>query len=201
MRDNKASRMDSEDYLSRLLPHRLDAVAIAVLMLKFTLRWEEPKPMQIFVEGRLHFEGQTTMFTNPALEVGVLHARALLEFIGLKVNSGGRLIQLPSNSRQADDAAIEKITGPSGALSLVSPDDAGAIYPIDAESARHALAGLIVAAHKGLAHSSATYFSSPRDASEIMLALQLTQQLVERFVYAPLGRLRPPLPIEAKARE
>jgi hypothetical protein len=73
--------LDTEDYLARLLPHRLDAVAIAVLMLKFRLKWEEPRPMQIYVGGSLQFEGRTTMFTNPAIEVGVLHARALLALL------------------------------------------------------------------------------------------------------------------------
>jgi hypothetical protein len=75
--------MDVNDYLSRLLPHRLNALSIAFLMLKFRLKWEESKPMQIFVDGSLQFEGLTTMFTNPTVEVGVLHARALLEFVGL----------------------------------------------------------------------------------------------------------------------
>lgn len=59
--------MDAEDCLARLLPHRLDALAIAALLLRFRLKWEEPKPMQILVEGRLqfgaaHFERWVTMF-------------------------------------------------------------------------------------------------------------------------------------------
>ena len=192
--------MDSADYLTRLLPHRLDAVAIAVLMLRFRLKWQEPKPMQIFVEGRLQFEGRTTLFTNPAIEVGVLHARALLEFIGLKVNAG-KLIQAAASSRQPDDAAIEKLVSSAGPLPLVTPEEAGAIHPANPEAAKQALARVIAAAHKGLAHSSATYFASPIDAQQTLLALQLTQQLVEHHVYAPLGIERPPWPIEARVRE
>lgn len=192
--------MNSDDYLSRLLPHRLDALAIAVLMLKFTMQWKEPKPMQIYVDHRLQFEGRTTMFTNPALEVGVLHARALLEFMGLKAVSG-ILVQAVSNSRRSDDAAIEKLTGPNGPLSLVTPEEAGAIHPSDPEGAKQALAQTIVAGHKGLAHSSATYFSKPVQAERILLALQVTQKLIERYVYLPLGRQRPPVPIEARPRD
>lgn len=192
--------MDIEDYLTRLLPHRLDALAIAVLMLKFRLRWEEPKSMQIFVEGQLQFEGRTTMFTNPALEIGVLHARALLEFIGLKAKNG-LLLQVNPDKRPPDDAAIEKVPGPTGALPLVSPEDVGAIHPDDSEAARRAIAQLIVAAHKGLAHTSATYFSNPMNAQDILLALELTQRPVEKHVYSPLGRQRPPVPVEARVRE
>ncbi|WP_156391792.1 MULTISPECIES: hypothetical protein [unclassified Roseateles] len=192
--------MDVNDYLSRLLPHRLNALSIAILMLKFRLKWEESKPMQIFVDGSLQFEGLTTMFTNPTVEVGVLHARALLEFVGLKVSRAGELIQLSPATRQSDDAGIEKIVGIAGPLHLVSPAEVGAIHPIDAEGAKRALARLIVAAHKGLAHSSASYFSNPPDAQDILLGLQVTECLVERHVYVALGRLRPTLPIEARAR-
>jgi hypothetical protein len=192
--------MDIDDYLTRLLPHRLDALAIAVLMLKFRLEWEEPKSMQIFVDGRLQFEGRTTMFTNATLEIGVLHARALLEFIGLKAKDG-LLLQIDPKTRQLDDAAIEKVFGQTGALPLVSPEEVGAIHPDDSEAAKRAIAQLIVAAHKGLAHTSASYFSNPMNAQDILLALELTQRLVEKHVYFPLGRQRPPIPVEARARE
>lgn len=192
--------MDTDAYLARLLPHRLDALSIAVLLLKFRLKWEEPKPMQIFVDGRLQFEGRTTMFTNPAVEVGVLHARALLEFIGLKAKEGA-LVQLDPKTRQADDAAIEKLVSTGGPLRLVSPDDASAIHPLDPDSAKRSLTQLIIAAHKGLAHASATYFSDPAEARDILLALELTQALVEKHVYAPLGRQRPSIPVEARSRE
>ena len=192
--------MDIDDYLTRLLPHRLDALAIAVLMLKFRLKWEEPKSMQIFVDGRLQFEGHTTMFANPTVEIAVLHARALLEFIGLKAKDG-LLLQLDLKARQRDDAAIERVFGRTGALALVSPEDVGAIHPDDSEAAKRAIAQLIVAAHKGLAHTSATYFSNPMHAQDILLALELTQRLVEKYVYAPLGRQRPPIPVEVRALE
>jgi hypothetical protein len=192
--------MDIEDYLTRLLPHRLDALAIAVSMLKLRLKWGEPKSMQIFVEGRLHFEGSTALFINPTLEIGALHARALLEFIGLKVKDG-LLLQVDPKTRQHDDAAIETISGLAGVLPLVSPEDVGAIHPDDSEAAKRAIAQLIVATHKGLAHTSATYFSNPMNAQDVLLALELTQRLVEQYVYSPLGRQRPPLPDEAMVRD
>lgn len=191
--------MDQVDYLEHQLPHRLDAISIAVLMLKFRLKWEEPKPMEIYVDGVLQFEGLTTMLTNSTIENGVLHARALLEFAGLKVLEG-RLVQLDPKRRNSDDAAIELLVGPHGKLPLVSPADAGAVHPTDEEGAKSALANLIVAAHKGLAHASASYFSSPVDASEVLLALQLTERIVESHVYAQLGTVRRRPPIEARER-
>ena len=192
--------MDHEDYLSRLLPRRLDALAIGVLMLNLRLKWQEPKPIQIFVDGRLQFEGRTSLFLNPILEVGVLHARALLEFIGLK-STAGQLSQLDPKTRNRDDAAIEKLVGPSGTLPLVTPDQVGAMHPNDPHEAEQALVRVIVAAHKGVAHSSSTYFTNPASAKEILLAFQLTQELVEAYVYRPLGRVRPLLPIQERVRD
>ena len=104
-------------------------------------------------------------------------------------------------TRQRDDAAIERVFGQTGTLPLVSPEDVGAIHPDDSEAAKRSIAQLIVAAHKGLAHTSATYFSNPMNAQDILLALELTQRLVEKHVYSPLGRQRPPVRVEARARE
>lgn len=191
--------MDQEDYLTRLLPHRLNALAIAALMLEFVVKWEEPKPMEILVNGTAQFEGTTAMFSNPIVEVGVLHARTLLEFIGLKVWSR-ELVQMNPSRRDKDDAGIEMIVGPNGSLRMVTPEEVGAAHPCDPESAREALVQVVLAAHKGLAHASKTYFSDPLAPEQMGFALQLTQKLVERHVYVPLGRDRPPVPIEAWAR-
>jgi hypothetical protein len=192
--------MDIEDFLNRLLPHRLNALAIAELMIEFRLKWEEPKPMQVFVEGRLQFEGLTNLFTNPILEAGTLHTRALLEFIGLKTVAG-HLAELDLKTRKRDDAGIERMTGPNGPLPLVRLRQVQEEYPADPGQAQRALAAVILAANKGMAHSSTSYFSSPTDVRHTLLAVRLAQTLVEKHVYLPLGRRRPPLPIEAWARQ
>ena len=190
--------MDTEDFLARLLPHRLNSLAITVLMLEFRLEWEEPKSMQIYVEGRIQFEGMTSLFMNPILEAGALHARAPLEFLGLKSNTG-KLVQL--DSRQKDDVGIERFASRSGPLSLVTPKQARDAYPVNTALAEAVLAAIIVAANKGMAHSSASYFSNPLDANQALLACRLIQELVQTYLYTPLGRQRPPIPVEARARE
>nr|WP_295078186.1 hypothetical protein [uncultured Roseateles sp.] len=191
--------MDTEDYFERLLPHRLNAVAIMVLMLEFHLKWEEPKPMQILVDGRAQFTGLTTMFTNPIIESGALHCRALLEFLGLKA-AAGKLVQMKASERHADDAGIEFLWGPCGQLKMLTPEVAGCIYASDPAAGKAALCAIILAAHKGMAHSSRTYFDAPIQAFEALLAGKLVQGLIEQHVYAPLGRARPPVPIEAQRR-
>ena len=189
---------NQEDYLTRLLPHRLNALTIAALMLEYETMWKEPQPMEIRVNGTLQFDGTTAMFSNPIFEVGVLHARSLLEFIGLKVLAG-ELVQMELPRRNNDDAGIEMIKGPTGSLRMVTPEEAASVFPSDPKSAREALVQVVIAAHKGVAHASKSYFANPADAEQIRFALLLTQKLVELFVYSPLGRERPPVPIQAWA--
>ncbi len=191
--------MTSEDDLRRLISHRLDSLAILVLMLEFRLKWEEPKPMQIFVEEKLQFEGLTSLFLNPVIEAGILHIRALLEFLGLKARAGV-LVAVAPGERRADDAAIELFSDGARALPLVTPEQARAAHPIDPAFAESSLAAAINAANKGMAHFSATYLQKPVEAEELLLAARITQQLVENYVYAPLGSKRPPIPIEARPR-
>ena len=81
--------MNIEDSLQRQIPHRLDALAMFTLMYRLRMEWEEAKPMQVFVAGRLEFDGNTNALTNPVFEAGLLHCRALLEFLGLKFLDSG----------------------------------------------------------------------------------------------------------------
>ena len=192
--------MHTEDHLQRLIPYRLDSLAILALMLEFRLKWEEPKPMQILVDGRLQFEGLTSMFTNPIIEAGILHVRALLEFLGLKTAAGSLIAVKPSQRRQ-DDAAIELLTHAGQPLQQVSPAQARASHPENPTHGEACLVAAIEAANKGMAHLSTHYANSQMEAGQLLLAARLTQQLVEQYVYLPLGRVRPPLPIEARNRE
>jgi len=192
--------MDTDNYLARLLPHRLNAVAIMELMLEFQLKWGEPKQMQISVDGHVQFTGLTTMLTNPIIESGALHCRALLEFLGLKVVAG-KLAQMKATERHADDARIELLSSPEGTLKMLTPEEVSRAHPHDPAAGEAALLSIIMAAHKGIAHSSRTYFGAPISTEEALLAGQLVQRLIEKHVYARLGIARPSIPIEASPRD
>jgi len=194
---NVSRHVNTADHLERLLPHRLDAVAILELMLQFRLKWEEPKRMQIFVEDRLQFQGSTSMFLNPILEVGVLHIRALLEYLGLKERAGH---SVSVRARKPDDSAIELLQHNGTTLVAVSPEQACAIHTSDPAYAEQCYVAAIEAANKGMAHFTVNYPQNPADARQVLLASQLTQRLVEMYVYEPLDVPRPPLPIKARAR-
>ena len=156
--------------------------------------------MQIMVDGQLQFDGLTSMFTNPILEVGILNVRGLMEFVGLKA-VGTALIPLNPRNRRDDDVGIEMFSTPSGPLRLITPEDVGAENPQDPLAAKAAVALTIDAANKGLAHFTAAYLSSPVPARHVQLACEVTQRIFERHFYLPLGSRRPTAPIESRCRD
>jgi hypothetical protein len=105
--------------------------------------------LEIHVNGKLQIEGNLHAFTNPAIEVGLVHCRALLEFLGLTANSG-RIVNI--NRRRPSDIGIEHFSNASGHLSMVSPDTALSRYDGGNEDAETALLAVFQITNKGIAH-------------------------------------------------
>ena len=192
--------MNIEDSLQRQIPHRLDALAMFTLMYRLRMEWEEAKPMQVFVAGRLEFDGNTNALTNPVFEAGLLHCRALLEFLGLKVDRSGALKNVELPRRNSDDAGIEKLQSGNTSLPLVTPGQAIAAFSGDPAIAEAALVAVMGAANKGMAHLTTQYTRSPANIGSIAVAAELIPLLVEHYVYAATGVTRPPSALQARPR-
>lgn len=194
--------MDAEDHLQRLLPYRLECLTTLSLMLELRRTWRGPKPMQILIDEKLQFEGLTSMFTNPIVESGILHVRALLEFLGLKLNKDkDALVTITPRERKKDDAGIELLSMNGRALACVQLNDVDAIYPESPTKAVQSLVGVMHVANKGMAHLTAWYADSALDAEELLLAAFVTEKLVHKHVYQALGRSFPPPHIKVRQRE
>lgn len=185
--------MDVEDHLARLVPFRLDSLAVLDEVLRRRLEWGDDKEMQIIVDGTLMFVGTTLAFTNPIFEMASLHIRALLHFLGLGEKSG----KLCAAGRRKDgtDSAIERIPLDGALLSMVSPDDVRATFPKEPAEAEMCLVEALRAANKGMAHLTVDYQTNRVQIIHLGAASIMTQRLVEKFVYAPLGRPRPRTPL------
>jgi hypothetical protein len=194
--------MDSKhSFIERILPYRLEAIEVLELALQYRLSWEGPVPMQIFFEGRLSIEGLSTAFTNAAIESGVIHCRALLEFIGLRADAGahGRLAQ--RGSGRADDLLIEHFSSDSGPLKLVTPAEAVAPYDGPAHEAEQALAHVIHVANKGLNHSTIGLISEPDDLAMTEVASRGVRALLVNHFYVPMGIAPPEKRISSRRRD
>src|SRR6266567_9107814 len=92
------------ELLSIVIPQRLDAIATLNLVLRLRTKWDSPKPMKIYFADRLQITGSSSAFTNPAIEAGLVHCRALLEFLGLCERDGTLSNR---KGRRPDDIGIE----------------------------------------------------------------------------------------------
>ena len=146
--------MNLQETLHCLIPYRLDAVETFGLVLRKYGSWGAAQPMQLFFSGELAIEGNSNAFTNPVVETGIIHGRALLEFLGLEMSKHGKLQRL-QRSRRPDDVGIEHFSGAGGPLEMVSPAQAVSAWPSDTLEAEEAFLSVFRAANKGLAHLTA----------------------------------------------
>ena len=111
--------MNPDRVLNEIIPYRMQAVDTLILATHLVARWPHPPPLEIHVNGKLQVEGNLYAFTNPAIEVGLVHCRALLEFLGLTANKSGRIVTI--ERRRSSDVGIERFSNASGHLSMVNP--------------------------------------------------------------------------------
>jgi hypothetical protein len=190
--------MDHSNILKRLLPYRLGAVSALAIALKYRFRWDAPKPMEIYFDGQLAIEGNSNGFLNPAIESGLIHCRALLEFLGLCARDNSlQNVRLP---RRPDDVGIESLSNATGPLPLVTPSIAVARYAGDDAEAESALLAVFHSTNKGLAHLTRGFDISQADASLIEIASCGVPALVISHVYTPLGLPAPEFEIESRPR-
>jgi hypothetical protein len=119
--------MTIERLLHQIIPYRMHAVSALNLALLLQTDANKPEPMEIYINGKLRIEGNLFAFTNPAIEAGLVHCRALLEFLGLPANQAGRIINI--RRRRPSDIGIENFSSVQGLhIPMVSPDAALALY-------------------------------------------------------------------------
>lgn len=145
--------------------------------------------MTIHADGKLVIEGNLNGFTNPAIEAGLVHCRALLEFLGLCMNKDARLGNI--KTRRSSDIGIEHFRNSSGPLPKVTPDDAVRRYEGGRQQAEEALISVFQITNKGLAHFTTDLVENPELRSLVEIASRGVPSLVVSHLYTPLG-LPPP---------
>src|SRR4051812_12408809 len=84
--------MNHQDALDRFIPNSPCAIKTLNLALRLRGKWGTAQPMRLFVNDKLTIEGNFNAFTNPAIEAGVIHCRAMLEFISLAMRGVPALV-------------------------------------------------------------------------------------------------------------
>lgn len=182
-----------DDIINRIIPYRLQAVDAANLVARLGISWDAPKSMKIYFDEKLIITGNSSAYANPVLESGLIHCRALLDFLGLKADpkDSTKLISRDTKTNKKDDVVIEHFSNSKGPLPLVTPQEAIIRYQGPQFEAEAALAGVLHTANKGLAHITSGLTLSATDISHLEIASRGVRALVVSHFYTPLGLLPP----------
>jgi hypothetical protein len=182
-----------DDIINRIITYRLQAVDAANSAARLRSSWDAPKAMKIYFDEKLRITGNSNAYTNPVLESGLIHCRALLDFLGLKADpkNSKKLICRDPKKNKEDDAVIERFSNSNGPLPLVTPQEAITRYQGSQSEAEAALAGVLHTANKGVAHITSGLDLSASDISHLEIASRGVRALVVSHFYTPLGLLPP----------
>ena len=154
--------------------------------------------MTIHVDGKQIMEGNLNAFTNPAIEAGLVHCRALLEFLGLSAKDGSLSNR---KKRQPSDVGNEQFKNADGSLKMVDPEIALSRYEGDQEEAEKALLTVFHITNKGLAQITADLAAHPTHGRLLEIASRGIPALVTSYLYTPLGLAAPNYEITSRPRE
>lgn len=190
-----------DDIINRIIPYRLQAVDAANLAARLRSSWDTPKAMKIYFDEKLRITGNSNAYINPVLESGLIHCRALLDFLGLKVDpkDSAKLICRDPRKNKKDDVGIEHFSNSNGSLPLVTPQEALTRYQGLPSEAEAALAGVLHTTNKGLAHVTTGLALSATDISHLEIASRGVRALVISHFFTPLG-MSPPEPGVTEAK-
>lgn len=182
-----------DEILEKWIPYRLEAVATLQFAWDLVGESEHPRQVEVFVDGKPRFRGNVAAITNPMIEVGFIHARALLEFLGLCA-ADGKLNQV--RNRRPSDLAVEHFSTAEYPLKMVSPTEALSAYRGSVDDAEAALVAIFELTNKSLAHFTNGVLSQQFTEQHLDIALRGIPVLLHNHLYAKLGRSIPRPPSE-----
>ena len=184
---------DLNEHIEYIIPYRMRAVASLRMALICKIEWKNrPKPMKIYFDGQLAIEGSSNLFINAALEAGLIHARALLDFMGLRIHpkNPSRLKQR-KKVQHPDDIVIENYAVNGTPLSRVSVREVVGKYASFYNQVENTLATLISTTNKRLVHSTSIGLDDPDQLKILKEGSEIVPAIVTDFFYARLGLQAP----------
>lgn len=185
-----------DDYITSIIPHRRGMVEIMYYALKEMTFDDGAKPFEIYVEGKLKMRGNTNAFSNSAIEAGIINARSLLEFLGLKVDPKDSMkLKERNGQRRDDDFFIEDFKNQDEHLVKITIADVQAHYDGPEEEAEGALARIIHIGHKEIAHPTLGRENTDDDYAMLEIATRGIRALTASLFFTKLGVSAPISPV------
>ncbi|MBR8301365.1 hypothetical protein KDW49_11650 [Burkholderia dolosa] len=182
--------MNKNEILYEWIPYRLQSIDSMMWAYNIHDELDLPREMEVFVDSKKILQGNVNVLLNPMIEVGFIHARSLLEFLGLNAEKG-KLVA--AKNRRPDDIAIEHFEANGMALKKVAPAAALDTYNGPKADAERALVSIFELANKGLAHLS-NAFPTQYTSVELDIAHRGIRALLNNNLYVKLGMQIPEPP-------
>ncbi|GAB2547860.1 hypothetical protein [Rhodanobacter koreensis] len=186
--------MDKTEVLNVWIPYRLQAIDTMLWAYNKLYDLSSPRIMEVVVNGEVILRGDASAILNPMIEVGFVHARSLLEFLGLAAKQGKLVAK---GNRLPDDIAIEHYSVNGVTLEMVAPSSALDDYKGGKrERGERALLAIFELTNKGLAHLSSE-FPDGYTSVDLEIACKGIRALIGNHLYAKLGMQMPGPPTSA----
>jgi hypothetical protein len=136
--------------------------------------------MDLSINKELRFSGYAIYFIEPILEIGLVHARALLEFLGIHARNG-KLVNI--SRRRPSDIAIEHYSAGGSNLSMVSPEEICSHINMPDSVVEWALVGVIEQTNKWLAHVTTGEMLNMAMHGQLAYALEKLPSVIDFYFY------------------
>lgn len=173
-----------DELLNKWIPYRLEAIETLCWAWSLSESMSSSR-IQVLVDGKCRLNGNVAAITNPMIEVGFIHARALLEFLGLTATREGKLSVI--SERRPGDIAVENFSTSNVILSKASPESVAAAYAGPREEAEESLVAIFQMSNRWLAHITDGVLSKEWNDMHVDIALRGVPMLIRNHLYAPLG--------------
>jgi hypothetical protein len=179
----KTESISLEEVLTIWLPGRIEAVKNATWALELQTRVHGSAAIHASIDGQVHIKGNVALFAGPIIEIGFVHARALLEFLGLGARYG-KLAQV--TRRKPTDLAIEHYSVRGRQLDMVKPYEVFAVINMPKPVVEWALVGVIETTNKLLAHVTTGEVLAMAMYGQIQVVLEAIPALLHSHLYERL---------------
>lgn len=183
-----------QEHIEQIIPHRLGMIEIMLFALTEMRQTVEPKKILVYIDDKPCFKGLETAFTNPAIEAGIVNCRAMLEFLGLRLNKDNPAeLETRPKSKFNDDMHIENFMNNQIALEKVTPEKVKRLSRTDPEKGVKAIARILHISNKEIAHPTLGRQGEDdgTDIELIVIGAKGVRALTVSYFYTPLG-LKPP---------
>ncbi len=167
-------------HIENMMPRRLAAMGEFEMALSLVKESPESAKLECYFDGKLKIEGRSSIITSSMIEMGIVHARVLMEFLGVRARNVDNLVQI--SGTRTSDINIESFGIPKLTVEQVLSPCSGEKKIVERNFSK-----LLIAANKLIAHSTDTIKIDNDSIDGYFMVSQAIPVLFDIYFYKKLG--------------